>query len=227
MAIHESPQAKDFMQRHVHSVTPDVPLAEIVALLLKHEISNVPVVQTEKGRSILVGFISERDCLEHLSNEAFYGSPMPPQTAGTVMRKHPVCVGPDTELFYAGLNLRAPWLPASAGRRERQSPAGPGQPARYSEGARPLLCAGFAGARPRALSAECPRTDPPPVPDEGTVSGSKATNTTIRRAGSECGGMSSDQPAEADPILRTTRGDSLSGLPPRCQRLVWTSHGVR
>lgn len=99
MAIHESPQAKDFMQRHLHSVTPDVPLAEIVALLLKHEISNVPVVQTEQGRSILVGFISERDCLEHLSNEAFYGSPMPPQTARTVMRKHPVCVGPDTELF--------------------------------------------------------------------------------------------------------------------------------
>ena len=42
---------------------------------------------------------AERDCLEHLSNEAFYGSPMPPQTAGTVMRKHPVCVAPDTELF--------------------------------------------------------------------------------------------------------------------------------
>jgi hypothetical protein len=32
---------------------------------------------------------------------------------------------------------------------------------------------------------------------------------------------------EVDPTLRTSRGDSLSGSPPRCQRLVWTSHGVR
>ncbi|HUG90029.1 MAG TPA: CBS domain-containing protein [Planctomycetaceae bacterium] len=94
-----SPQARNFMNRQVRTVTPDVPLADVVTLLIEQGISNVPVVQREGERSLLVGFISERDCLEHLSNEAFYGSPMPPQTAGTVMRKHPVCVDPGTELF--------------------------------------------------------------------------------------------------------------------------------
>jgi CBS domain-containing protein len=94
-----SPQARDLMNHHVRTVAPDMPLAEVVSVLLQHGISSVPVVEREGDRSRLVGFISERDCLEHLSNEAFYGSPMPPQTAGTVMRKHPVCVAPDTELF--------------------------------------------------------------------------------------------------------------------------------
>ena len=94
-----SPQARDLMNRRVQTVTRDMPLADVVACLLQHEVSNVPVVDTGGRRGRLVGFISERDCLEHLSNEAFYGSPMPPQTAGTVMRKHPVCVAPDTELF--------------------------------------------------------------------------------------------------------------------------------
>lgn len=99
MTTTRSPQAMDFMNRHVQTVAPDMPLAEVVAFLLKHEISSVPVVEHEGHQLRLVGFISERDCLEHLSNEAFYGSPMPPQTAGTIMRRHPVCVAPETELF--------------------------------------------------------------------------------------------------------------------------------
>ena len=34
-----------------------------------------------------------------MSNELFYGSPSQQQTAATIMRKHPVCVAPETELF--------------------------------------------------------------------------------------------------------------------------------
>ena len=96
---HTAPQAKDYMTRHPRCIKPEMPLAEIIEYLGKHDLSNAPVVEEENGRLILIGFLSERDCLEYLVNESFYGSPIAPQTAATIMRKHPVCVSPDTELF--------------------------------------------------------------------------------------------------------------------------------
>ncbi len=93
------PIASDFMRTSLHTVNPDMPLGEIIKFLLNHGISNAPVVVTDDGRRRLVGFISERDCLAGLSNESFFGSPAPNQTAATLMRKHPVCVSPETELF--------------------------------------------------------------------------------------------------------------------------------
>jgi len=93
------PFAEDVMQTKVHTIHPDMPLDEIIMFLLKHEISNAPVVIPQAGRPRLVGFISERDCLAGLANESFFGSPAPKQTAATLMRKHPICVAPETELF--------------------------------------------------------------------------------------------------------------------------------
>lgn len=95
----DPPRARDFMNRHVRTIPPDMPLEEIVQFLQEHGISNAPVVDEQGGRRILVGFVSEHDCLEHMANELFFGSPSQPQTAATIMRKHPVCVEPDTELF--------------------------------------------------------------------------------------------------------------------------------
>ncbi|MEX1096760.1 MAG: CBS domain-containing protein [Planctomycetales bacterium] len=95
----ETPRAGDYMNRHVRTVSPEMRLDAVVSFLLEHEVSNAPVVEERDGRRVLVGFISEHDCLEHLSNELFYGSPSQPQSAATIMRKHPVCVEPDTELF--------------------------------------------------------------------------------------------------------------------------------
>lgn len=94
-----APRASDFMTEHVCTVTPDMPLVDIIALLLKHGTSNAPVIESRDGRRRLVGFISERDCLGFLSNELFFGTPSPSQTAATIMRRHPVCVGPQTDLF--------------------------------------------------------------------------------------------------------------------------------
>lgn len=93
------PRAKDFMTRHVYSITPEMPLADVIEYLEKHAVSNAPVIETQGERSTLVGFVSERDCLEFLANETFFGSPSPLQTAATIMRRHPVCVEPETELF--------------------------------------------------------------------------------------------------------------------------------
>ncbi len=93
------PRAKDFMTDRVHCIGPEMPLAEIITFLEKHEISNAPVIEQQDNKKILLGFVSERDCLAVLANESFFGSPSPPQTAATIMRRHPVCVESDTELF--------------------------------------------------------------------------------------------------------------------------------
>ncbi|MEZ6063680.1 MAG: CBS domain-containing protein [Planctomycetaceae bacterium] len=95
----DSPRASDFMKTHVKTVSPDMPLDKLIPFLLDHRVSNAPVIETAGGRKKLVGFISERDCLAVLSDESFFGSPSPPQTARTIMRRHPVCVTADTELF--------------------------------------------------------------------------------------------------------------------------------
>ena len=87
------------MNGYVHCVPPDMQLGEIVAFLLKHQISNAPVVRHEGTHKKLLGFISEGDCLEFLANEMFYGNPSPTQTAQTIMKKHPTCVGPDVDVF--------------------------------------------------------------------------------------------------------------------------------
>lgn len=93
------PQARDFMTSHVHTVGPEMPLADVVTFLMRHGISNAPVVEDDSGRQVLVGFVSERDCLEFLANEMFFGSPAQPQTARTIMKRHPVCVEPTTDVF--------------------------------------------------------------------------------------------------------------------------------
>lgn len=95
-----APRARDFMTRHVQTVTPDMSLGDVVRFMERHDISNAPVVEPdEHGNPILVGFLSEGDCLEHLSNEIFFGIPFQPQTARTMMKRHPVCVEPDTDIF--------------------------------------------------------------------------------------------------------------------------------
>lgn len=93
------PHAKDFMTSHVGIVTPDMSLLEVIRFLLKHEISNAPVVDIRDEKHFLVGFISERDCMSALSNEIFFGNPSPAQCAKTIMSSHPICISPDTELF--------------------------------------------------------------------------------------------------------------------------------
>ncbi len=95
----ETPCARDIMTRHVHTLEPETDLYDVAKFLLKHEISNAPVVRKEGNKRILLGFISEEDCLDHLANGVFYGNPAPPQRAETMMRRHPVCIGPDEDVF--------------------------------------------------------------------------------------------------------------------------------
>ena len=100
-AVHpkNAPTASEIMNRHVHTVEPTMGLYDVTKFLLKHEISNAPVVRREANQQVLLGFISEADCLEFLANGVFYGEPSLPQTAETMMKRHPVCVGPEQDVF--------------------------------------------------------------------------------------------------------------------------------
>lgn len=94
------PNAESMMNRHVHCVTPEMSLAEVVQVFLKHDVSCAPVVDHDGGKfPSLRGFVSEGDCLAYLSNSMFYGGSSQPQTAATIMKKHPICVGPKTDVF--------------------------------------------------------------------------------------------------------------------------------
>jgi len=113
-----APQAQDFMTRKVHTVTADMSLDDAIAFLKRHKVSNAPVVEEDhEGHRMLVGFLSEGDCLEHLSNEVFFGSPAPRQTVQTMMKRHPVCVEPEMDVFTLAsifVNHRYRHLPVAA-----------------------------------------------------------------------------------------------------------------
>ncbi len=91
--------ASSLMNRHVKTVNEAMTLAEVVRFLADHELSVAPVVADDAGGKIVVGVISEKDCVDHLADDLFYGSPRPPRTVGTMMTRHPVCVAPETDLF--------------------------------------------------------------------------------------------------------------------------------
>jgi CBS domain-containing protein len=97
---HHVPQALDFMNRDVQTVSPDDSLEQVTNFLVSHKISNAPVVERdESGKRKLIGFLSEQDCLEHLSNELFHGRTEQARTARIIMKTHPICVAPETDLF--------------------------------------------------------------------------------------------------------------------------------
>lgn len=95
-----APRAQDVMESTVHTMTPDLTLNEAIEFLKRHKMCNAAVVEIDaEGHRVLVGFLSEGDCLEHLSNEVFFGTPAPQQTVRTMMRRHPVCIDPDMDIF--------------------------------------------------------------------------------------------------------------------------------
>jgi len=95
----EVPHARDLMNRKVHTVSPEMSLAELVDFMLKHKISNAPVVEIRDSKKLLVGFISEADALEHLSNEMFYSVRVPQETVEACMKRHPIAITEDVDVF--------------------------------------------------------------------------------------------------------------------------------
>jgi len=87
------------MNEHVHTVSPEFSLSKLIDFLLKHEISSAPVVEIQDGMKRLIGFISEQDALKQLSDEMFYRLPEPEQMVRACMKRHPVSITPDIDIF--------------------------------------------------------------------------------------------------------------------------------
>ncbi len=99
MNSHQQPVARDLMNQSIHCVTPEATLNELVALFLKHQVSCAPVVDKNDDQKVLLGFVSQGDALSNLSNQMFGGIPRQPMTVATIMKRHPVAITPETDVF--------------------------------------------------------------------------------------------------------------------------------
>ena len=93
----QTPLVSDLMITQVVTVSPEMTLEEVVTLLVKKQIPAAPVVEKKQDGVELIGIISEKDCIEYLSNELFYGNP--DATARKMMERFPLCVSPETDIF--------------------------------------------------------------------------------------------------------------------------------
>jgi len=98
-------KAADCMVRELVTVRPDTDAYDAIALLLKHRISGMPVVD-ESGR--LVGMLSERDCLKTLLDSEYHN--MPTAKVKDLMSAEVKTIGADTGIVeIASLFLDAPF----------------------------------------------------------------------------------------------------------------------
>ncbi|MCB9693335.1 MAG: CBS domain-containing protein [Alphaproteobacteria bacterium] len=111
--------AADVMTPNVLVLTPSLPIYDAIESLVRHRLSGAPVVSEATGPDdhVLVGILSERDCLRTLANGALYG--LPGGTVGDFMTADVRAVRPNVDvLALASLFLDNPWrrLPVIDGR---------------------------------------------------------------------------------------------------------------
>ncbi len=93
----KEPVVAEFMTTNLITVTPEMSLIQVVDLLLNKGVSNVPVVRPTRGGNELVGLITERDCLDYLTEAIFNDDPN--IIVESAMKHIPVCVSPETDVF--------------------------------------------------------------------------------------------------------------------------------
>jgi len=87
-------KVEDYMATELIAAHPEMETYEAIQLLLKHEISGMPVVD-DAGK--LVGVLSERDCLETLADSRYHE--LPTALVKDLMTKDVVTVGPNTSIL--------------------------------------------------------------------------------------------------------------------------------
>ena len=92
----EAPTVKDLMITEVYTVTPDASLDDVITLLINHDIPAAPVVENENDGKKLLGYITEKDCLEYFSNEIYYGNP---DVSVQSLMRLPLCANPEMDVF--------------------------------------------------------------------------------------------------------------------------------
>ncbi len=83
----------DYMNNNPSAVSIETNVRDAVELMLKHKITGVPVIDTDKK---LVGYLSEQDCIEEMLNDAFYCEE--PAAVSKVMQTELLTVTPTTSI---------------------------------------------------------------------------------------------------------------------------------
>jgi CBS domain-containing protein len=86
--------AADVMQRDVFTLTPELSLDDAVSELLRRGFSGAPVVD---AHGVLLGVLSEKDCIEFLAAAAFHA--LPTGTVDEAMHHAVLTVSPEADLF--------------------------------------------------------------------------------------------------------------------------------
>lgn len=93
----ESFKIKDYMNPKPVTVLPETNIADVAKLTLKHKLSGVLVVDKSK---VLVGMISELDCLREMSGSIYHeGRNASSLKAQDIMTKEVTIVSPNAQLF--------------------------------------------------------------------------------------------------------------------------------
>jgi CBS domain-containing protein len=85
---------KDYMAKELITVRPETVAYDAILLLLKHQISGMPVVD-ESGK--VVGILSERDCLKTLVHAQYHD--LPTSSVADLMSTEVETVTPDMDLL--------------------------------------------------------------------------------------------------------------------------------
>ncbi len=95
-------QVKDYMTKKLITFKPDQPMSEVIATLSNKNISGGPVVD-DKG--ILVGMISEGDCLKQVVKGLYNNSPNHHGVVQDHMTTEVITVSPDLNIFELAQNF--------------------------------------------------------------------------------------------------------------------------
>lgn len=90
-------RASDIMTTDVVTVTPRTAVTEAARQLIDRGVSNLPVVERDFTRSVLVGFVSEKDVMQCFASGRLHAEPALP--VAQILRPHPVSVRPETDLY--------------------------------------------------------------------------------------------------------------------------------
>lgn len=88
----------DYMSTDLITFRKDQPVFEVMELLHKNKISGGCVVDDE---GMLLGVISEGDCVKHISDSRYYNMPMENHTVGDRMTCDVVTIDPDMNVLDA------------------------------------------------------------------------------------------------------------------------------
>ena len=96
MKVESVGTVSDYMTEDPITIRPETDILEVIALLLKHQISGMPVVDEHDH---LVGFLSEKDCLDAFLDAEYHE--WPAALANDLMSREVVTIEPEAGILEA------------------------------------------------------------------------------------------------------------------------------